>query len=227
MTKIIEKVLKAYSDRNDPELSSALEEFHHQLIMSVYAVGPATMALELNSRPSLIAILNKVAAEGSTEPGKRLAFVAGFLSAYMNHLELVADRDNVAAVNAQLSEVQNRDDQSSLVHLIILKSCFVHAGTLTRELIDGVASFTKAKKNFVGSCIRELFEFGLLERIYQGRRVIAYRITRLGEAVLARRIKPHELALFFVDMAASDEKMRAAMTDEIKRTWKPENALGS
>lgn len=148
-----------------------------------------------------------------------MAFVAGFLSAYTDHLRLVANREDVDAANAHLSEAQNGDEQTNMVHMVILKSSFVHAGTLDQELVDSVARYTRAKKSSIRLRMRELIEMRLMEKNSLSRKMVFYRITRLGEAVLARRMKPYEFALFCVDQAASDQKMRAAMADEIKRTW--------
>lgn len=223
----IKAICDAYSARDGAALLKALNEFRHHLSLCVHRVGPAAMALQLRGT-HLHGILNKTEAEAEDKPGGSLALVVGHLSAYTDYVELIADRESVDSAVARLSDLRDQGEQANLVRRTILKSALTHCGVRPKELADVVTRYTKAKQSLVKRHIRDLFEMGLIEQIqvYETlralkahREVMHYRISHLGEAVLMRLIHPHELALWYVDEAAVNAELRAAMKDEIKRTW--------
>lgn len=219
----IAAVKEAYSNGDDVVLVKALDAFQRELIGNVRSLGPAAVALESGKLPELKAILNKIAAEASTQPARRLAFLAGFISAYRDYLDVMVDRDAVNAADAQLSTDRDARTDVERIRIMILKTTFCHAGARHKELVGSVARAADVKEGAVKHHVGKLAELKLIERFELGPKAVSYRISRLGEAVLARRSKPHELALFLVYQAVDDDKLRAAMMDVIKRTWPPDD----
>ena len=215
MNNRIEAVYQAYSNRDDEALTEALRLLQRQLIGDVQSLGPSPVALQLQEHPVLTGILNKTEAETSELQAGRLAFVAGFVSAYCEHLRLIAERGVVDKVNAQLST-----DPDSPIRMMILWTAFVNTGTRAKELVDDVVRATKASSSLVKFHIKRLVELELIERIELGPKAVSYRLSRLGEGVLSRRSKPYELALFIVDQAVHDKALQTAMKDEMRRTWR-------
>jgi predicted transcriptional regulator len=223
----IDKIKEAYSTRDDAALLKALKEFRHLLSNGVYSVGPAAMALQLRGT-HLPGILNKTEAEAEGKPGGSLALVVGHLSAYTNYVELIADRERVDLAVALLSDLRDQGEQANLVRRTILKSVLTHCGVRPKELVDVVTRYAKVKQSLAKRHIRDLFEMGLIEQIkvYETlkalkahREVVHYRISHLGEAVLMRLMRPHELVLRYIDEAAFNAELRAAMRNEIKYAW--------
>jgi DNA-binding Lrp family transcriptional regulator len=217
---LIAPVYQAYSNRDDDALVDALTSLQVQLIRAVQVHGPAKVALQLSKHNKLTEILNKVAAETSTAPAGRLAFAAGFISAYCDYLKQIVDRHDLEAADAQLSADSDANDSGDDIRMMILKSAFAYAGARAKELVSGIARAADVSESAVKFHLKKLVKLKLLERIELGPKAVSYRVSRLGEAVLARRSKPHELALFLVDLAAHDKELRAAMKDEMGRTWR-------
>lgn len=216
----IDKIKEAYSGRDDEGLYKALQKFHENLVLLVYSVGPALAMLQLQEDRVLGAILHKVSSVADSGTiGERLAYQAGAVSAYLSNLQEIASRQKVDEADAQLSNLPDQGAQANSVRITILKYTYSHTGERLKHLTDLVVRYSKVKKNLVGVCLRELLEMGLVERVTWANRVISYRITHLGGAVLMRRMMPYDIPLFFIDLAASDAEMRSAMRDEIKRTW--------
>lgn len=215
----ITAVYRAYSNRDDVALAEALASLRCKLISDVLANGPAAVVLDLSQHPSFRDILNKIEAEANVATAGCLAFLAGFFSAYRDYLALMVDRDAVDAADAQLSADRDAHVQVDLVRMIVLKTTFAHSGARAKDLVGAVSCAARVSESSVKFHLRRLAELKLIERLELGPKAVSYRISRLGEAVLARRSKPHELALFLVDQAAHDEALRAAMESEIARTW--------
>lgn len=215
-----QSIREVYSAGNESALSQALLKFQRQLITQVYAVGPVAVAFKLQKmRPRITPILNKIASQARSEPAKSVSYLAGFVSAYAGYLKLMVDSHDVDLATVHLSDIKDNHNNAGLVRMIILKATFTHVRTRTKVLIDLVASTANVSKSLVKICLRKLLEIKLVERITIGRRTVSYRITRLGEAVLARLSQPYELALYQIDEAACDAKLRAKLRDEIERTW--------
>jgi len=219
----IEKIKEAYSSGNDEALCKELASFHLLLINQSYLFGPAVVAWQFHSSNSrfLLSILNKIGAVASSgSVAERLAYQAGAVNTYLDYFQDIAKRLKVDEAYVRLFDNQ---DEPSPVRIMILKMAYSHSGMRTKTLIDTVSRMTRASKSLVENQIRQLLELRLVEKIKwkieTGHIAVYYRITRLGEAVLARHSQPHELALFCVDEAASDAEMRAAMRQEIKDTW--------
>lgn len=223
----IDKVFEAYSGGDDESLCKELRKFLLGLYGRVHCLGVSAVILQLSSvrgRRRLFSILNKIAAEadGRAKPGMRLAYVAGSLTSYLDYFESIVDRQAVDTADAQLSNLP--EDKNNL-RMMILKSVFSHVGMGSGSLLLMATRIGKISKRTAKTQLRKLLDIGLIEKILlretlearQG--VVHYRITRLGENVLMRRSLPHELALFCIDMAASDPELRAAMKDKIKDTW--------
>ena len=216
----MEAVYQAYSNRDDAALTEALRLLQRKLIGDVQSLGPAAVALDLVEHPQLLGILNKIEADTSELQAGPLAFVAGFVSAYCEHLRLLADRDAVDVADAQLSADRDSREPVDLIRMMVLKITFVQTGARAKEVVSAVARATNVSDSLVKFHIKKLVELKLIERLELGPKAVSYRISRLGEAVLARRSKPYELALFLVDQAVHDKALRAAMEDEIGRTWR-------
>jgi hypothetical protein len=129
----------------------------------------------------------------------------------------MVDRDSVDAADARLSA--DRDAHERVVRMMVLKTTFAYSGTRAKDLVDAVARVANVPESSVKFHLAGLVKLKLIERLKLGPKAVSYRISRLGEAVLARRSKPHELALFLVDQAAHDAALREAMKGEIDRTW--------
>lgn len=171
----------------------------------------------------LLGILNKTAAEAEDKPGGSLALVVGRLSAYIHFVGLIADRERVDSVVAQLSDLPNADLTN-----FFLRNSFCQGGLRREQLVYAAARFIKVKDVLARSRFRQLLRMEMIEsfKVYEtleaqaeDRAVLHYKITHLGEAVLERLMHPHELALWFVDEAAFNPELRAAMRNEIKHTW--------
>lgn len=209
-------VSNAYSSGSDHALSEALRGLQEQLISRVQTLGPAAVALELSREQSLTPILNKIEREARVEPRKSVVFLAGFIRAYLDYLEVVVERQEVESADAQLSAGRNERDQ---VDSVILRTTFAHAGVRATELVSLVARVANVSESSVKFHLKKLAGMRLVEQLKLSRKVVSYRITPLGESVVARRSNPYELALFFIDEAAFDEKLRAAIMQEIESTW--------
>lgn len=219
----IEKIKEAYSSGNNEELCKQLSSFHLMLINQSYLFGPAVVAWQFHSSNSrfLMGILNKIASiADSGSVAERLAYQAGAVITYLDYFQDIAERLKVDEAYVRLFDNQ---DEPSPVRIMILKMAYGHSGMRTKTLIDTVSRMTRASKSLVENQIRQLLGLRLIEKIKfkieTGHIAVYHRITRLGEAVLARHSQPHELALFCVDEARSNPELRAAMRREIKYTW--------
>jgi DNA-binding PadR family transcriptional regulator len=152
-------------------------------------------------------------------PALRVVFLAGFIRAYLDYLDLIADAHEVDSANARLSADGDEHDQADSIRLTILKAAFAHAGARAKELVSVVAQLCVVNESSVKFHIKKLVGMKLIERLELGPKAVSYRITPLGEAVLARRSKPYELALFVINEAAFDAPLRAAIKNEINLTW--------
>ena len=215
--KAIDKVYAAWSSRDDEALAEALGELSIWAFSQYRLLGPAVVIHQLHGAgTSILGILNNINAQAKDKLPERLAFNAGAMGEIWSYFESIADHQETDAADAQLS---CSNDKARGIQIMILKSCFIQQGTRSLELANAVSRVTKASMSLVKFHIKKLVEISLLERTRTGPKNVYYRITRLGEAVLARRCNPHEVALFCIDLAASDMELRAAINDEIKRTW--------
>lgn len=215
MNSNIEAVKEAYSNSDDAAFAKALDSLQLKLIGDVQCLGPAAVALQLGDLRELKTILNKIAAETSAPPAKRVAFVAGFISGYYDYLDRMIYQDAVVETDAQLSA----DHEAERIGIMILKTAYTHQWVRHKTLIDSVAHDARVKVGSVRYQVYKLADLRLLDRLELDPKMVAYRISRLGEAVLMRHSLPYELALFIVDQAAADPKLRAAMKNEISSVW--------
>ncbi|MBK9239274.1 MAG: hypothetical protein IPL75_03210 [Acidobacteria bacterium] len=218
----IEAVHKAYLNRDDTALVAALKSLVHKLIRDVQTLGPAAVSLQLREYRDLRAIIKKTASEASPTPAGELAYLAGFISAYTDYITLIVDREAVDAAEAKLSADRDPAEPVDLIRMMILKTAFAHSGSRATELVRGVAAAADVSESIVKYHISQLAKMAILEKVTLGPKAVAYRVSPLGEAILARRMRPYELALFLVDEAARDGRLRAAMQDEMRRTWATE-----
>jgi hypothetical protein len=220
----IDAVKEAYSNGDDAAFAKALDSLQRKLIGDVQCLGPAAVALQLGDLRELKTILDKIAAESSAPPAKRVVFVAGFISGYSDYLARMVDQDAVVAADAQLSADRDAHNQAERIGIMILKTAFAYAGVRHKQLVGSVVRAADVDESLVKHHVGKLAKLKLIDRLEVGPKAVSYRISRLGEAVLARHSQPYELALFIVDQAADDEKLRAAMQDEMKRSW-PREAI--
>lgn len=224
---IMNDVYKAYSSQNAHAFSEALSELRQQLISKVQTHGPAAVAFELSREQPLHQILNKVEAEASTMPSVFVAFLAGFIRAYVDYLTLIVNRQVVDSADAQLSAERDGNAQVDSVRMMILKAAFTHAGARAKELVSVVARLSKVSESVVKFHLQRLVEINLVDRIELGPKAVSYRISPLGEAVLARRSKPHEFALLFIDEAAFNVELRNTLRKEMEIAWQGEQSKES
>lgn len=213
-----DKLCEAYSLRDDHALSEELGRLQTQLINQTWAIGPAAVALQLRSEKRLTPILSRLWANAEDAPGRLLARRVGFISAYLNYIEIVADRQAAVSAAAQLYN----NDHVDPVRIMILRCTFAHAGVPATDIVTVVARMANISESLIEPCISELVGMKLLERVKWKGGFVTYRITSLGEAVVSHLSNPHELALFFIDKAAFDEGLRTAIREEIKTTWPEE-----
>ncbi|MBI5921302.1 MAG: hypothetical protein HY847_06585 [Betaproteobacteria bacterium] len=200
-------------------LVAALEALVRKIIRNVQTLGPAAVALQLGEYPDLSAIIRKTEEDTGPTPVGKLAYLTGFISAYTNYVTKIVDRDAVDAAEAKLSVDRDASEPVDLVRMMILKTAFAHSGSRATELVRGVVRSTGVSESKVKYHASKLAKLGMLERLKLGPKAVAYRVSHLGEAILARRMRRYEFALFLVDEAARDDDLRAAMQDEIRRTW--------
>jgi DNA-binding MarR family transcriptional regulator len=220
---LIKQVYEAFSLRSDHALSEALSKLQRQLIDEVQTLGPAAVAFQLQGEQTLTQILNRIQADASATPSLHVAFLAGFIRACADYLAVIVDRHEVDAANARLSTDGDEDDQADSIRMMILKAAFAHAGARAKELVSVVARLANVTESSVKFHLKKLVALKLVERLELSPKAVSYRISPLGEAVLARRSKPHELALFVIDEASSDVALRAAIRNEIEIAWLDED----
>jgi len=216
--KQIEAVYSAYSNRDDAALAVALKGLVDTLSRDVLLLGPAAVSLRLRAHPGLPGVIDKVVTDAGQVPAVELAYFCGRIIAYMEYLDWIVDRETVDSAGARLP-VESDDPVSSNLVQMILKTTFAHSGAYTQDIFSGIARSANVPESMVKRYVLKLVRLKMLERLKDGRKTVAYRISRLGELVLARRLKQYELALFFVDDAARDASLRVAMQNEIQRTW--------
>jgi DNA-binding MarR family transcriptional regulator len=215
----IDAVYQAYTNSNDGALVEALHSLRHSLVGDAQSLGPAAVALQLREHRTLTAILNKVEAEIEDVPAGRLGLLVGYINAYCKILTLMADGEAVDSAVAQLSPNRTSQEPVDLIRMIILKTAFARAGARAKEMAIAIERATGVKEGKVKFHLKKLVQMKLIERFELSKKAVSYRISHLGEAVLARRSKPYELAQFLVDQAVYDKELRAAMEGEIGRTW--------
>ncbi|MDE2312032.1 MAG: hypothetical protein KGJ93_03020 [Patescibacteria group bacterium] len=217
MNEVVDRVTDAYSRRDDIALAEALEKLKHWMF-NLFLILPPTTAMGALQviRSRIQSILNKICAEAERNSAERLACVAGCVSAFWAYFDSLTNHQETDEANASLSK---SDNKALTIRLTLLKCCFTCTGTRSTELVNTAAKFSRASPARVKFHLSRLIQMRLLERHELGRKAVYYRVTRLGESVLARRAEPYQIALFCIDMAACDTKMRAAMRDEIRCTW--------
>lgn len=215
---MIDAVYKAYSDRNDTELVVALKELAIGLIRDVQNLGSSIVALRLHEHTGLSGVIQKIASDARATSNGELAYFAGYINAYTGLLTQTIERELVDLAEARLSVGRNKKKSVDLITMI-LKTALAHSGVPTTNLVNGVACSAKVSPRVVKRHVLKLVDLGMLDRLTDGSKTAVYRVSSLGEEVLARRMKPYELALFFVDEAARHEGLRVAMKDEIRRIW--------
>ena len=131
----------------------------------------------------------------------------------------MVDQDAVVAADAQLSADRDAHNQAERIGIMILKTAFAYAGVRHKELVGSVVRAADVDESLVKHHVGKLAKLKLIERLQLGPKAVSYRISRLGVEVLARHSQPYELALFIVDQAADDVKLRQAMRDEMHVTW--------
>ncbi len=215
----IEAVYEAYSNRDDAALVTALKALLHELSRDGRNFGPAVVALRLREYPDLAGVIGKVGSDASQTPVGELGYLAGFINAYISHIKLMADRTAVDAAEAKLLADRGVPGPATLIRTMILKTAFAYSGSREVDLLSGVACAAGVSVETVKHHTLKLVELKALEDPKFATEDVMYRTSLLGGALLERWMNPHKLALFFVDEAAHDEKLRAAMQDEIRRTW--------
>ncbi len=214
----IDDVFAAYSAGDNFALSEALDKFLEQLSRLDYCDGPVNVAFQLQPvRNNLLAIINKVTGVAEEKAGieAKLSFNAGRLSTYLWLMELIAGRDEINFADTELS---NLPDPYGVINTI-LRCAYSHAGARTKMLISSVARIAQVEKKAVKNFLDELLQRGLVQKKLWKGGIISYRITRLGEAVLMKRLAPYQQECFIIFDAASDPELRAVLQGEIKRTW--------
>lgn len=218
MLNVVDVVYQAYSARDDARLVAALESLKYKLESDVQRLGPTVVTFWLQGYPNLAGIINKIGKDVNATTHVKLTHLAGYITAYMCILtQMVASK----AVDLAETKLSVGRDKKSSVDLItmILKTTLAHSGARATSLIKGVSRSAKVSPRVVKRHVLKLVSLRMLERLNDGSKATVYRTSYLGEEVLARRMKPYEIALFFVDEAARHEGLRAAMKDEIRRTW--------
>ena len=208
----MDKICRAYSAGDDSALSEALHELQQQLTGSVQRVGPAVASLQLRGEGAVLSILNRLAGDAEDDSGKLLAFRVGFLRACFNCIRTIADHEVVDLAAAKLLNGHEVKPMS----MAILKGAYTHAGAPALELIPMIAGICSVSQSKVELHLQELLKMRLIEQTNYEGGFIAYRVTHFGGAVLSHLSKPNEIALFFIDKAASNKKLRMALREQIK-----------
>lgn len=215
---MINAVFQAYSDRNDAGLVTALKALSNKLVHDVQNLGSSAVAFQLREYPGLSGVIRKIGSDASATSNGELAHLAGYVSAYISLITQAVERESVDLTEAKLSVGRDKKGSIDLITMI-LKTTFAHSGVRATDLVNGIARSAKVSPHVVKRHVLKLVSLGMLECPTGGPKASVYRTSYLGGEILARRTKPYELALFLVDEAAQHEGLRAAMRDEIRRTW--------
>lgn len=93
----IQKIFKAFSERDYTALAIALAEFRRFTVNKARVIGPGPTALELRGESNeLIRIINYIEGKLINTPEQLVAFLTGYSGAYIGYFDIIAGEEKIS-----------------------------------------------------------------------------------------------------------------------------------